>query len=95
MSLVISQSVQAKLAAKKPPVTQAEIEQCFANRTGIYLLDEREEHASDPPTRWFIAETYYGRKLKVAFIAKGEDTVIRTAYDPNPDEIRIYSKYGN
>lgn len=95
MALVISQSVLAKLAAKQPPVTRAEIEQCFANRLGGYLLDEREEHASDPPTRWFIAETYYGRKLKVVFIPRGEDIVIRTAYDPNMDERRIYAKYGS
>jgi hypothetical protein len=94
MALVISPKVRAKLAAKQPPVTQAEIEQCFANRSGSYLLDVREEHASDPPTRWFIAETYYGRKLKVAFIQRGEDVIIRTAYDPNSEEMRIYSKYG-
>lgn len=93
MALLISASVRAKLAAKKPPVTQAEIEQCFANRTGTYLLDQREEHASDPPTRWFIAETYYGRKLKVVFIPRDSDIVIRTAYDPNADEVRIYKKF--
>ena len=93
MSLKVSAQVQAKLAAKKPPVTQAEIEQCFANRTGVYLLDEREQHASDPPTRWFIAETSYGRKLKIVFIPRDGDIVIRTAYDPNADESRIYSKF--
>ena len=95
MALVISHGVLAKLAAKVPPVTRAEIEQCFANRTGIYLFDLREEHASDPPTRWFIAETYYGRKLKVAFIQKGEDVVIRSAFEPNEQEMRIYTKYGS
>lgn len=95
MALLISTSVQAKLASKSPPVTRAEIEQCFANRTGIYLLDLREDHASDPPTRWFIAETHYGRKLKIVFIPKGEDIVIRTAYDPNVEEIKIYSKHGS
>ena len=93
MALVISPAVHAKLAAKKPPVTQAEIQQCFANRTGMYLLDQREEHASNPPTRWFIAETYYGRKLKVVFIPRENDIVIRTAYDPNVEEIRIYKKF--
>lgn len=84
----------AKLAGKQPPVSKEEIEQCFVNRTGGYLTDDREEHASDPPTRWFIAETYFGRKLKVVFIQKGEDTIIRTAYDPNAEERRIYAKYG-
>jgi hypothetical protein len=95
MSIKISQKVLAKLTSKQPPVTPTEIEQCFVNRSGIYLEDTREEHQSDPPTRWFVAETFYGRKLKVAFIVRGEDLHIRTAYDANPEEIRIYSKYGN
>jgi hypothetical protein len=94
MPIVISTKVRAKLAAKQPPVTPEEIEQCFVTVEGIYLEDMREQHASDPPTMWFIAETYYGRKLKVVFILKGEDIVIRTAYPPNEEEIRIYSKYG-
>jgi hypothetical protein len=93
MALIISTKIRSKLATKEPPVTKEEIEQCFVNRTGGYLVDEREEHASDPPTRWFIAETHYGRKLKVVFIPKDEDVIIRTAYEPNPEEIRIYLKY--
>ena len=94
MALKISPKVRVKLASKKPPITREEIEQCFVNRTGKYLLDLREEHASDPPTRWFIAETHFGRKLKVAFILDGADIIVRTAYDPNPTELRIYHKYG-
>lgn len=94
MALVISAKIQEKLSNKQPPVTREQIEECFATRTGKrYLTDEREEHASDPPTKWFISETYYGRKLKVVFIQKGEDVVIRTAYDPNKEEIRIYNKH--
>lgn len=95
MPLTISAKVREKLANKKPPVTQEEIVQCFTNRTGSYLLDEREDHDSDPPTRWFIAETDYGRFLKIAFIAKEGTIIIRTAYDPNADEKRIYAKYGS
>lgn len=94
MALIISTQVREKLANKKPPVTKEEIEQCFTNRTGIYLLDLREDHQSDPPTRWFIAETYFGRKLKVAFIAIGNDVVIRSAFEPNAKEIEIYNTYG-
>jgi len=93
LPLKISHNVRLKLGNKKPPVTRQEIEQCFANRTGTYLEDTREQHKSDPPTQWFIAETYYGRKLKIAFIQKGAETIIRTAYDPNNEELRIYSKY--
>ena len=93
-TLIISSKVREKLAGKHPPVTQDEIVQCFANRTGQLLLDTREQHQSDPPTRWFISETDYGRKLKIAFINADQGIVIRTAYDPNPEEIRIYKKYG-
>jgi hypothetical protein len=94
MAIIISQKVRAKLANKTPPVTKDEIQQCFANRLGGYLLDEREDHQSDPPTRWFISETDYGRLLKIAFIFESNgDVTIRTAYDPNRDEFRIYKKY--
>ena len=93
MAVIISPKVRVKLAAKVPPVTQSEIEQCFANRTGTYLIDTRAEHASDPPTHWFIAETLRRRKLKVVFIPRLPDIVIRTAYDPNPTEMRIYVRF--
>lgn len=95
MALIISTKVMAKLATKKPPVTREEVMQCFANRTGSYLLDTREDHASDPPTRWFIAETYYGRKLKIVFIMRDGNIFLRSAFDPNQEELRIYSKYGS
>lgn len=95
MALIISPVVLSKLANKKPPVSKEEIKQCFLNRTGTSILDEREEHASDPPTRWFIAETDVGRELKIAFIPKGNDVIIRTAYDPNSDERKIYRTYGS
>lgn len=43
MALIISPKVRAKLAAKVPPVTLDEIEQCFRNRAGIFLLDTRSD----------------------------------------------------
>ncbi|MCP1440315.1 nuclear transport factor 2 (NTF2) superfamily protein [Erwinia persicina] len=95
MELMISQKIRLKLSEKKPPVTEDEIIQCFSNRDGHFLEDNREDHQSDPPTRWFIAETDYGIKLKVVFIFyPGRGVAIRTAYAPNDDEIRIYNKYG-
>jgi hypothetical protein len=94
MALIISSKVRAKLASKVPPVTQEEVEQCFTNRAGIYLFEEREEHQSDPPTRWFVAETHFGRKLKVVFIPKFPDIILRTSYDANQVEIDIYELHG-
>ena len=94
MALVISPQIQNKLANKTPPVSRDEVMQCFANRTGQLLADTRAEHLTNPVTRWFIAETDYGRKLKVVFIPLGGDIIIKSAYDPNAEELRIYIKYG-
>lgn len=94
MDLDISAGVQTKLANKNPPVRKEEIVECFGNRGGVFLKDTRGVHQSDPPTVWFIAETNFGRKLKIAFIQRGTKITIRTAYDPNADELRIYAKYG-
>ncbi|MDQ2216382.1 MULTISPECIES: hypothetical protein [Vibrio harveyi group] len=94
MKLVISPSVERKLATKHD-VTEGEIRECFANREKDFLKDQREEHQSDPPTLWFVAETDYGKKIKVVFIFYKDEAkfVIRTAYPANSDEIRIYNKY--
>lgn len=93
MALILSQKIREKLASKHG-VTQEEVAQCFANRSGKLLEDTREEHASDPPTRWFISETDYGKKLKIVFIQRDGNIYIRTAFPPNEEELRIYSKFG-
>ena len=93
MALVISPKIRAKLADKDPPVADAEIEQCFANRRSTYLIDKREQHRTIPPTRWFVAETDFGRKLKIAFVPEHGNIYIRTAYNANEDEIRIYNRF--
>lgn len=95
MRLLISPRVQEKLANKKPPVTRDEIVQCFANRTGVYLLDDREEHQTEPPTRWFIAETDFGRLLKICFMQHKGMIAIKSAFEPNEVEFRIYKKFGD
>jgi len=92
MGLIISQSVRAKLASKTPPVTESEIIQCFANRSCSYLIDTRANNMTNPLTRWFIAETDLGRKLKIAFMPTADAIVIKTAYDPNATELSIYNK---
>jgi hypothetical protein len=92
MKLIISAGIRAKLASKIPPVTEAEIVQCFANRAGQYLLDTRAQHLTNPITRWFIGQTDFGRNLKVAFMTTQEGIVIKSAYDPNATELRIYKR---
>ena len=92
MSIVITNKIKEKLRDKHC-VREDEVGECFANLAGDLLRDQREDHRSEPPTLWFIAETYMGRKLKVAFIPIDGDFHIRTAYEPNDEELRIYRKY--
>ncbi len=90
--LSISEAVQIKLVTRHK-VSEAEIHEAFANRDGGILGDTRAENRTIPPTLWFIAETFKGRLLKIVFIQDGESTIIKTAYEPNREEIRIYDKY--
>jgi hypothetical protein len=94
MPLIISPQVLEKLGKKQPPVTKREVEQCFDNRSGNLLFDERVNNKTDPPTQWFIAKTNKNRDLKVVFIRIGKDVHLKTAYDPNAEEVRIFMKYG-
>lgn len=95
MKLLISPKVRSKLAGKNPPVNEDDIHQCFSNRVGRFLEDTREEHKTDPITKWFISETDYGVKLKIVFIAYPEKGVaIRSAFAPDEEELRIYKKFG-
>jgi len=85
MALIISPKIRQKLA-KKHGVSKEEVIQCFANwDTSLYapMIDDREEHATDPPTRWFVAETDMGRMLKVLFVWYEEDgrIYLKSAYE--------------
>lgn len=92
MGFVISEAVKDKISKKEPPVSKREIEQCFENRILGLLLDTREKNKTDPPTKWFIALTNKNRLLKIVFLQKNGDVIIKTAYEPNDEEIRIYKK---
>lgn len=92
MSIHIPPRIKAKLAAKAPPVTEAEVFEAFENRCGQFLMDSREEHATDPPTLWFVAETNAGRILKVMFVPDGTNTV-KSAYDATEEIQGIYDRH--
>ncbi|KAB7769326.1 ADP-ribosyl-(dinitrogen reductase) hydrolase [Xanthomonas maliensis] len=92
--IVISEETRAKLGTKHD-VGEPEVHQCFANITGKLLIDNRDEHRSDPPTLWFIAPTNRGRLLKVCYVSKGGYFYLRTCYPPNEAELAIYRKHGN
>lgn len=92
-NLRISDEILAKLH-NKHGVTRREVQQCFENKCGLYLMDDREEHRSDPPTLWFVAPTNAGRLLKVIFIFKDGQVFLRSAYDANEAVQSLYEKHG-
>ena len=91
--VIASSSVLIKLG-EKHGVTIREVEQCFENKCGVYLIDDREDHQTDPPTLWFIAPTNRDRLLKVVFIFIDGNVHIKTAFEPDGNEIAIYEKHG-
>ena len=91
-NLRISSDTQEKLQSKHS-VTRREVEQCFENKCGLYLHDDREEHRSDPPTLWFVAPTHSGRLLKVIFIYRDGQVHLRSAYNADADAQRIYDAH--
>lgn len=89
--LIISTAVRVKLDLKHN-VTEAEVQQCFFNKEGNCLSDDREEHRTDPETLWFIAETNHCRIIKVVFILKDGNIHIKSAYDANAKDIATYTE---
>ncbi|MBB4844678.1 hypothetical protein HNP55_003222 [Paucibacter oligotrophus] len=89
----VSPEVRQKLKVKHG-VTEVQIMQCFANREGRYLIDDREEHKTNPVTRWFIAQTDYGIILKVCFVYDPATKIIdiKTAFRPSQQAIDLYNK---
>jgi len=92
-NLVVSEVGKAKLQ-KKHKVTIREVEHCFINRQGRLLLDNRALTKTIPPTLWFIALTNQNRKLKIVYIQKGNQVILKTAYEPNDVELAIYERFG-
>ena len=93
-NLIISAAVAAKLEGRHK-VTVAEVRQCFLNRNGKLLTDNRALTKTNPPTLWFIADTNKARTLKIVYIQIGLQVHLKTAYEPNDVEMAIYLKHGN
>lgn len=92
-ALIISPVLAEKLQ-EKHSVTRREVEQCFENRVGIYVEDDREEHRTDPPTLWFVAPTNYERLLKIVFVFLDGNIYIKSAYEPSKTVVDLYESTG-
>lgn len=92
MAVIISKRIQTKLLGKHN-VTKKEVTECFFNRDRTALKDSREEHQTDPPTLWIIAKTNHCRALKLLFVVNDGDVILKSAFEPNQNEIDIYARY--
>ena len=93
IQLQMSDGIREKLKVKHG-ITEEQVQSCFLNRERGYLIDDREDHKTDPPTLWFISEDDTGMLIKVCFIYFPQDQTfdIKTAYYPNETEIEIYKR---
>lgn len=92
-NLIVSSAVLIKLRDKHS-ITVREVEQCFENKCGLYVEDEREDNRTNPATLTFIAPTSQNRLLKVAFIFLDGNVHIKTAFEPDAQDIAFYEKHG-
>jgi len=89
MKIFLSETVAGKLRDKHA-VSEKEVQECFNNRTTPLVRDNREAHATFPPTVWFISPTNNGRRLKVVFVLYEEDVVVKTVFPPSPATEKLY-----
>lgn len=94
MNLHIDPAIEQKLR-QKHDVMSIEVLECFQNKLFGSLIDDRAENKTFPPTQWFIAETDAGRKLKIVFMfdKKNKRFILKTAYEPNEQEEKIYASH--
>lgn len=92
--MVIPPDILQKLE-ERHGVCRREVEQCFDNRYGNYLEDTREEHKTDPATKWFVSPTNRNRMLKVIFVFNHGNVFIKSAYDATDKIIEIYDRHCN
>ncbi|KGI78452.1 hypothetical protein LF63_0108480 [Oleiagrimonas soli] len=89
----ISKATLDKLKSKHD-LTEKDVFEAIANRSGHLLRDTREKHRTDPPTMWFVAYTNHRRLIKVCVMQRDDGIHVKTAYDANETEIIIYRVHG-
>lgn len=92
MEIYISESVANKLR-EKHSVSEQEVLECFQNAQPTFILDDRPEHRTTPPTVWFIAHTNNRRLLKIVFINASSYKIVKSAYPPSNQTIRLYIRF--
>lgn len=92
-NLIVSAAILGKLR-EKHGIELREVEQAFDNKCGFLLIDDREDHRTDPPTLWFVAPTNRGRMLKVIFMMIDGNIHLKSAYTADQAAISLYDEIG-
>jgi len=58
-------------------------------------VDNRALTKTNPPTLWFLALTNRNRYLKIVYIQKNMEVHLKTAFEPNDEELAIYRLHGD
>ena len=92
--LYISDAIEQKLS-NKHSLTRIEVEEAWAAYDGITLVDDREEHLTNPPTEWFLVKAPTGKILKVVFVPDDDGICyLKSAYEANQAVIRMFKRNG-
>jgi len=91
MRLVATEAVKAKLWDERE-LDFGEVLEAWESCSGPWLIDDRERNRTQPPTVWELAWTDLGRLLKLVVIPhrKKGIAVLRTAFEPDEDEVKLY-----
>jgi len=91
VKLIATETVRAKLWDEHE-LDFEEVLEAWEGCSGPWLVDDREKNRTTPPTVWALAWTDLGRLLKLVVIphrAQGI-AVLRTAFEPDEDEVKLY-----
>lgn len=92
--LIIAPGIKDKIAREDHgSVTEREVRECFMAWDGRFCYDMKEEHRTDPPTRWFVCESHIGRLLKIMYVEDEEHVYLKSAYLATGEVKRIFDKY--
>jgi hypothetical protein len=88
----ISKSVVEKIAAPDHgSITASEVMECFRNYNGAFAFDRRPKHLNpDGDTRWFVGHTNDGRRIKIVFIQRFGQNILKTAYIATPKVQEVF-----
>ena len=90
--LIVSEKIALKLKTTHN-VSIAEVYECLANLEGNPLEDTSEGNETDPLSIWFIAETDYGRVLKIVIYPHlNGDYYLKTAFEAKQRHIELFNE---